>query len=143
MLYKALARDQQDRYEEMYALRKALESISDGELITTMPLPTSASQPEAKDRFVSEPKPKPKSKPEPEITPEPVRSINSEGETRDMIDTVTEVCAVPANGRIEKNRSQPNWVLWGGMGVAVLIARRKGEWQTYCQQYATSLDDTL
>ena len=130
LLYKALARDPQDRYEDMLALRKALENVSTGEPIASIPLPSQNAQPDlnAKPVFEPKPEPKPEVKPEPEPLRQPayVRSFDSEGETRDMLDTGTGVREVHANGSIEKKRDKANWVLWGGVGLVVLIALTVG-----------------
>jgi len=125
LLYKALARDPQDRYEDMLALRKALENVSAVEQNASIPLPSPNAQLEtvAKPVFEKKPEPKPEVKPEPEPLRQPnyVHSFDSEGETRDMLDTGTGVRAVSAPKKIEKKSSQPNWVLWGGVGLVGLI----------------------
>lgn len=130
LLYKAMARDPQDRYEDMHALRKALENVSTGEPITKTPLSSISDQPELKAKPVFEPKPdlKPELKlePDPLRHQAPLRSFDSEGETRDMLDTGTGVRAVHANGSIEKKRGKANWVLWGGVGLVMLIALTVG-----------------
>ena len=98
-LYKALARDPQDRYENMDAFAKALRGLL-AEAETAEPILT-----QPKDR-----------EPEP---PTAVQTSNvSESVTQDALD------ATPVEGLVyapEGKKKLPKWALWAGIGIIGLV----------------------
>jgi serine/threonine-protein kinase len=99
VLYKALARDPQDRYEDMEAFVLALRGLL-AEADTAEPI-----LPQKETR-----------KPEP--APAPQASDASESVTRDALDsTPVEEMDIAPKGR----REMPKWALWAGIGIAGLV----------------------
>jgi serine/threonine-protein kinase len=127
VLYKALARDPQDRYEDMEVLRKALGIMiavsSDSPLkgkaqeISFIP-----DEPNQEKQPVRTPKSEPiaapvKTEPEPrEWALQPSESV-----TQDELDA-TGVEEMRASTKNEtKKRGLPKWAVWGGIGVVCVI----------------------
>ena len=132
VLYKVLARDPQDRYEDMEALRKALESlVARGsksplkEKVETIGAIADEATEEKDSRkpagFASEIEQVEKITAP--VVPEPASqewvSQPSESITRDELDAtpVDEVKAIPKETK--KKRGVPKWVPWGGVGVII------------------------
>ena len=87
MLYKALARDPQDRYEDMGVFKKALEGLLAGKG-SIAPEPVKKSQPTAK--------------------PEPKQVVNSEGETWDALEpTPVEISPRKRAVKPAKSKARP------------------------------------
>jgi eukaryotic-like serine/threonine-protein kinase len=102
VLYKALAREPQDRYEDMADFQGALGAVLDAD---------------------EKPEPVPLEKPAPQPPPKPATAspLDSEGATRDALEAGTAAEARPATAGGEKAKAGlPKWVLWAVLGVGVI-----------------------
>ena len=103
VLYKALARDPQDRYENMQEFAQALRGLM-------------------ADADTAEPILRQKERRKPEPVPVPQASDASESVTRDALDTTqAEGIRIVDKTVQPKKRALPNWALWAGIGIAGLV----------------------
>jgi eukaryotic-like serine/threonine-protein kinase len=103
VLYKALTRNPEDRYEDMAAFQDALEGL----LI------------KAENQELEK-----HARPEPQslTTPAKVEALVSEGETQDALDTTpAEGIQTAIRPAKPKKRIFPRWVLWSGAGIIGLV----------------------
>jgi serine/threonine-protein kinase len=134
VLYKTLARDPQDRFEDMKALRKALQGFAAGKseshlkegVKTISAIPDETSEEKQKGKLASsefeiERMEQSTGPAEPEPTSQEWAPVTSESVTQDMLDAtpVEEIRSVPKETK--KKHGISKWAKWGGIGVICAI----------------------